>query len=596
MRRAFVSVVLLVGVTACVALAAAIAAGVVGDVVVEEPAREPLERTKLAPGRAAILETEGRECPGDEPAIPSSVEAWRSLVGEFSWSAQALSPVDGGRLGGLALAVLPSGSCLSPGEAAGLRRFVREGGGLLAAGTVGSRTSGRAPDFAFLRELLGAERLETLPDERPALVAFAQGCPLAAGLEALSLAPPRRPRVLAVALGPQPYWSDSRLLPLDPSLPRSYHSAAVTSSYGKGRVAWLGFAARLEAGGTDAARTRRLLRTAAAWAAGQPVVSLAPWPARYGSAVLLRANVAGQQQNSSFVARTLLDAGVRGAFVLAVDSVDELAGAEPQLARAGEIALAMRSSRPGTTAARLSAAAARLRVRRELGVWPSGLLEATTGDAQAARAAAAWGLDFVLLESAAGSARPSAWRAVWRFGPWRRERDVVSFSRWSDDDLGLSPLGVSGLETQWLRRRLLVDFDAAAALGGLHLLSFHTQGLGTPERVETLAWLVRESQARGAWVAGPAELAAWWRARAGLQVVADASAPGRLGVRVRASATAPAQAVAIDVHAPPGTRAVVEPGSADCEVGGRAAYGAERLLVRVGSEPRDYRCDVAFVR
>ena len=65
-------------------------------------------------------------------------------------------------------------------------------------------------------------------------------------------------------------------------------------------------------------------------------------------------------------------------------------------------------------------------------------------------------------------------------------------------------------------------------------------------------------------------------------------------MRVRASGELPAQVVAIDVYRPPATRAVVEP-SAECQVAEGEASGAERLLLHLGSERRDYRCDVVFV-
>jgi hypothetical protein len=594
LRAASLSVLAL---AALVGAALAVATGLVGEVVVDETAREPVVRTALAPARAAILESSAEGCAGLVPMLPATIDSWRSVVSEFTWSVEAIAKAsDSTRLAGLALLVVPKPSCLGAGEIAALEPFVREGGGLLVAGPVAANAAEArrdAPGSAWLGEMLDAERFEPLPDERPALVALAQGSPLAASVEALSLSPPRRSRVIAVAVGSGLYWSDSRLETLDPSLPPSYHSAALTSSFGKGRVAWLGFPAEPAQSGADAARVRQLLRSAATWATGRPVVSLALWPGPYRSAVLLRANVAGQPRNSAVVARTLLEAQVRGVFVVPEGPFDDLAGLQPPLASAGDLALEMRRHPDRTS--QLAALGDLLQARRVLGAWPRGLLDADATPVQAARASAAAGLGFFMSEGVSGSARPVSWHATSRVGPWQRERDVVGFNRSADDDLGLSPLGVSGLDAAWLRRRLLADFEAAAALGGLHVLSFHTHGLGAPERIETLAALVRDFRARGAWIASPTELAAWWRARAGLAVLADTTAPGRLVLRLRPGSEPPPGVVAVDVHSPPATHAVVEPASADCEAAASAPSGEVRLLLRVGPEPRDYRCVVAFV-
>ena len=325
-------------------------------------------------------------------------------------------------------------------------------------------------------------------------------------------------------------------------------------------------------------------------------MSLAQWPGRHRSAVLLRANLAGRPRNAAFVARMLVDARLRGAFVVPEASLGDLAGLDPPLARAGEVAIAMRlepGARPGSA---LAAAAQRLRIRSVLGTWPSGLLRYDASEEQAALASASAGLEFFLTEGVSGRGRPTVWRATWSFGPWRRRLEVVGFGRRGADDLGLSPLGLAGLEPQWLRRRLLADFELANALGGLHVLSFHTQGLGSAEYAATLSWLVAEFAARGAWLAGPAQLAEWARSRAGLEMIADASSPGRLSLKLRAPAGAPREPVAVEVHLPPATRIAVAPASPDCLADEPPKDGAQRIILRLGSRARDYRCDVAFVR
>ena len=570
--------------------ALAVQAGLLGDTVVEPSPREPLQRIGYPRSRAGVLEVPPCRC-AQGVELPSRLDAWRGVLGDFDWT-----NVASGALGDLALVVVPKGGCLSASETLALQSYVRNGGGLLAAGLLGACHATDAKRHARrLEELIGAEHVELLRVAKgSAYVAFRDGSPLAAGLEALRLATAPRGRAVAVATGRHPYWSDAELLPFDRSLPQGYQSAALANSLGKGRVAWLGFG--LDDGSVEASGpARTLLRNAAAWAAGLPVVSLAPWPAAHRSAVLLRANLAGRPRNAAFVTRMLVDTHTRGALVVADDSLDDLAGLEPPLARAGEVALAQDVEDPSRQGA-LRAAAGRLRAFRILDTWPTGLLARRASPEQSALASARSGFVFYLAEGAAGRGRPTVWRAVHGWGLWRRHFDVVGFARLGDDDLGLSPLGIAGLEPEWVRRRLLADFEVVSALGGLYVLSFHTQGLGSPEHVDRLARLVTEFGARGAWVAGPAELAAWSRARAGLELDADASVDGRVRVTLRLSSDRVPQAVAVDVHPPPGTHAIVEPGAAACRVAPTANGGPEQLVMQPVGQARELRCDVRFVR
>jgi hypothetical protein len=334
------------------------------------------------------------------------------------------------------------------------------------------------------------------------------------------------------------------------------------------------------------------------WAAGQPTVSLAPWPSPYLSAVLLRANLAGRPRNASFVAEALVDAQTRGVFVVRDDSLDELEGLEPPLSRAGQVALVAHAGAepsPGPLA-RLGVEWQRLRVRHSVGAWPTGMLQGSGSDEQAARACATARLEFYLTEGASGRGVPAVRHATWRWGPLERRLEVVGLSRLSDDDLGLSPLGFPGLQPDWLRRRLLADFEVTAALGGLHVLSFHTQGLGAPEHVPTLSALAADFTARGAWVAGPAELVGWSRARAGLALTADTATPGRLRLTMRATAGVPEWPVPVHVNLPPATRALLERASDDCQLDPGWRGPGTRLLVRIADVTRDYRCELSFVR
>jgi hypothetical protein len=88
--------------------------------------------------------------------------------------------------------------------------------------------------------------------------------------------------------------------------------------------------------------------------------------------------------------------------------------------------------------------------------------------------------------------------------------------------------------------------DAVRSRGGMALMLTHPDYLGTSEQLEPYRqFLERHAGDATAWKALPREVAAWWRARESLRIVAD----GRDGWRIEGRQPAANRAVAVD-HAP----------------------------------------------
>jgi hypothetical protein len=112
---------------------------------------------------------------------------------------------------------------------------------------------------------------------------------------------------------------------------------------------------------------------------------------------------------------------------------------------------------------------------------------------------------------------------------------VLLFARATDDDViavhstGLDPV-------RELTHRYLADFARIRALGGLYLLSYHSQLLARPELVPVLAKLAREVAADpNVWRATAGDVAVWWRAKANLRVDSRRDTSGNVSVSVRNS-------------------------------------------------------------
>jgi peptidoglycan/xylan/chitin deacetylase (PgdA/CDA1 family) len=109
---------------------------------------------------------------------------------------------------------------------------------------------------------------------------------------------------------------------------------------------------------------------------------------------------------------------------------------------------------------------------------------------------------------------------------------LLLLGRVTPDDFGARSdvrLGTDRLATAYLN-----DFAKMRSLGGLYVLSYHSQVLARPELVPVVARIARRLVADSAtWVATAADIATWWRARAGLLVSAHTAGGERVSIDVR---------------------------------------------------------------
>ncbi len=81
---------------------------------------------------------------------------------------------------------------------------------------------------------------------------------------------------------------------------------------------------------------------------------------------------------------------------------------------------------------------------------------------------------------------------------------------------------------------LLREYERIRALGGLYILSYHSQLLATPELVPALATVARRMSTDDAvWSTTAGGAATWWRSRANLDARLEDHGAGRLDVVVQ---------------------------------------------------------------
>lgn len=480
----------------------------------------PLGALTIAGDRSiAIVSSEASERCIGAAEFPQHANRWRLLLEGAGYKTESIgdAQLEAG-LDRYAALILPSVVCLGDAARVEIDRYVRAGGGVVATWALGARDAmGEWRGYDFLQTLTGSVRFEIDAKEAPWFVSVRSGSPLGAGvpggarMQVTSLE-----RLEATALEVDAFWSDAALRPRDKELPADYQGAVVRRQLGEGRVVWLGFHESSSVTG-EAERASALLLNGVAWAAGRPLVAVDPWPRPFSHALLVAVDVAEYPDRARRLAMALAEARVAATFF--VDP--SLAGDRSlvsELKAAGELALKWRHEREGGRARhaldRLKLDWERLALWSRSWVWARGVRpfgdtldqagSEFLGEASVRYFLAAGGVDSVLPKS----------RRVRRSPEWlTSEGSLVSLGRSTDDDLHLSPLGLEGLNPDWIVRRVLDDSEGVARLGGLYVLSLHTQGLGGPEYLPALRAILLQLAASSAWVVRGSEAAEWWSAR-----------------------------------------------------------------------------------
>jgi hypothetical protein len=105
---------------------------------------------------------------------------------------------------------------------------------------------------------------------------------------------------------------------------------------------------------------------------------------------------------------------------------------------------------------------------------------------------------------------------------------LVLIGRYGADDFA------AVAERRGVRDIFLDDYHRVRALGGVYVLSYHSQVLARPEWVSVLAGAARAMARDSAvWHTTTGNIAQWWRARASVSASVDASARDRVVVQVR---------------------------------------------------------------
>jgi peptidoglycan/xylan/chitin deacetylase (PgdA/CDA1 family) len=491
---------------------------------------------------------------GRGTAFDSIIARWTEVLKATRAEVRTVTPAELASTGAHVL-VVPSSRCLSVATREALERAAARGQGIIATGAIGIQDARcRRIGFGLLVALTGASRVDTLEKREIVYVTFPEGSALATGMlpgSRLELDP--APFIALRRAGRDAFFSAFSLRPHAARDTPLLDGAVVRSRYGKARVAYWGFELTgVKALPWDRDLVQRLVRNAVAWTARLPLADIEPWPNGRIAAAVLAQDVEDQFTNARFALDSLRAAGVRGTYFL----TSELARRHEDLTRAiaeqDEIGTHSENHRllggepAGVQRRRL--ALTQVHLRDLLGAPVAGLRPPEEQFDTATLAA--WleaGGTYVF---GANNSRAAAPELLEVGGD-----TVVLLGRANVDDFDAASLAARG-SLDVIVKEYLGEYQKVRALGGLYLLSYHSQLLARPELVPALARIARRIHADTAvWLTTASDVVDWWRMRSAVMIDATRLDTRILRVNVRNAGTSTASGLIARVVLGDGERA-----------------------------------------
>jgi peptidoglycan/xylan/chitin deacetylase (PgdA/CDA1 family) len=465
-------------------------------------------------------------------AFDSIINRWTEVLRATGADVRTVTPAELASTDARVL-VIPSSQCLSVATREALERAAVRGQGIIATGAIGTKDARcRRIGYGLLVALTGASRVDTLEKRDIVYVTFPEGSVLATGMPAgsrLELDP--APFVALRRAGRDAFFSSFSLRPAAARDTPLLDGAVVRSRYGKARVAYWSF----ELTGVkqlpwDRDLVQRLVRNAVAWTARLPLADIDAWPNGKVAAAVLAQDVEDQFTNARFALDSLRAAGVRGTYFLTSDLARRHEGLTRAIAERDEIGTHSENHRllggepPDVQRRRL--ALTQVHLRDLLGAAVAGLRPPEEQFDTATLAA--WleaGGTYVFGANNSRAAAPELLDV--------NGDTVILLGRANVDDFDAASLASRGSLDE-IVKEYLSEYQKVRALGGLYLLSYHSQLLARPELVPALARIARRIHADTAvWLTTATDVVDWWRARAAVTVRASRLDGRTLRVDVR---------------------------------------------------------------
>lgn len=503
------------------------------EVVLGMPSLLPVPRLGQQVSVAIVRDEAAASFYNSAASLDSIIAAWREALARTGADVRVVRSTE---LGAVAswprVIVVPSSPCLTVATREAMERAAARGQGLIVTGPAGALDAAcRRIGYGLVVALTQASRVEALESRPMVYVTLPTGNPLTDDIPPgarLDLRPAGQVALRHPAR--DAYYSDYSLQPASANGQPLLDGALARGRYGKARIVYWGFELRdAVARPWNDAVVALLVRNSVRWAAGLASVSIEPWPDGRRAAAILAQDVEDHFGNARNALDSLRAAEVHGTYFLTSD----FALRNPRLTRL-------------------------LSEQGEIGTHSENhhLLGGTAAEVQRERLAKTQADLSGLLGNGVRGLRPpqeqfdAATMAAWMSAGGTyllgandsRTVGPELLSTGGDTIVLLSRNGVDDIAAVREGRRdpeataaiFLRGYARIRALGGVYVLSYHSQLLATPELVPALARVAREiATDSAAWPATAGMVAQWWRSRAGLEVRLQRHDAERLDVVVQ---------------------------------------------------------------
>lgn len=564
-------------------------------------ALEPLLRRQQLPGTltVALVRDPASASYYDTPAVYDTMLAhWRRALVAAGASVRDVTPaaLASDRSSVIVVAAAP---CLSPETRAAMAQPA--GRGIIFSWLTGTRDHDcRTVGFGLLAGLLGAGHADTVPASTREFLTVPVGGPLAIGVPPgarIELSPFTNVAVRHASR--DAHYSDRDLNPITGAGAPLTDGALVHAASGTHRTVYFGFEMQAVVDRPwERGVAGLLVRNAVAWAAGLPLAAPDAWPGGHVAAAVLAQDVEHEFANARATLDTLRAAGAPPAtFFVVSDIARAHLPLLRDLARYGEIGSHSESHIPlaGVTVERQQARL--IGTQRDLTTLlgrPVGGLRPPEEkfDRQTMEAWQAAGGWYLFGTTDGRSASPE----LFTIGTQR----MVLLGRVANDDFFivrrarvLDPAKIAAEQLDAVRK--------VRALGGLYILSYHSNMLARPVTIAALGQVARALRADSTiWLTTTGEVARWWLQRDQLVAatdVIDSGASVRVTVHNESSAATPPVIVLVSLPLSRLPRAVADgapllparPGTARVQFPALAPGATHTLTIELAEEAADAR-------
>jgi polysaccharide deacetylase len=508
----------------------------------------------LPPGTTvAIVRDAASDAYYDTPAsLDSVVNGWQALLENMGARVVHARPADSAAVRGAGVLLFPSEPCLGQQSRTMIRTALRRGQGVVATWITGTRDGGcSSVGWSLPAMLAGAMRLDTLDTRAAVYVTIPNGGTLTADVPPGSRLELLVGNHVAARSPTRDLIYSDRMMNPEPALQSELLDGAASHAQGgTGRSVYLGFdPLRVADNAWSQILAQMIARNAIAWAANLPVASVEPWPRGKAAAAMIAQDVEDEFSNAVHAVDSLDAAGVRGTWYVVSEPAARNKKLLARLARNGEIG-SHTENHDVLAGVSLKNQKRRLtltqdQLRSLVGHPVTGLRPPEEQfDRNTLRAWVDAGGRYVFGANDARSASPE----LLTLGA----DTLVLLGRVNNDDV-LSLRKIGEPDVARLTAQYIDAFEKVHALGGLFIMSYHSQYMSTPELVPVVAAVARRIRAdTTTWLTTGTEAAEWWRGRFAVRLATTVSPSGQMTVTATNTARSALEGAVVRVDLPTG--------------------------------------------